>query len=66
MSIKSARLTNRPLGNERVYLPLFKVADTPSYIQGDEMFSFKIIHMYFYPLEVVGRSSEAKLQVGKF
>ena len=25
----------RPLGYKRVYLPLFKVADTPFYIQGD-------------------------------
>ena len=28
---------NRPLGYERVYLPLCKVADTPFHIQGDEM-----------------------------
>ena len=27
----------RPLGYERVYLPLYKVADTPYYIQGDVM-----------------------------
>ena len=26
----------RPLGYERVYLPLYKVADTPFHIQGDE------------------------------
>ena len=30
----------RPLGYERVYLPLFKVADTPFHIQGDELYSF--------------------------
>ena len=28
--------TYRPLGYERVYLPLCKVADTPFYIQGDD------------------------------
>ena len=27
----------RPLGYERVYLPLYKVADTPFHIQGDEL-----------------------------
>ena len=27
----------RPLGHERVYLPLYKVADTPYYIQGDDL-----------------------------
>ena len=27
----------RPLGYERVYLPLCKVADAPFHIQGDEM-----------------------------
>ena len=26
----------RPLGYERVYLPLCKVADTPFHIQGDD------------------------------
>ena len=26
----------RPLGYERVYLPLYKVADAPFHIQGDE------------------------------
>ena len=26
----------RPLGYERVYLPLHKVADTPFHIQGDD------------------------------
>ena len=26
------------LGYERVYLPLFKVADTPFHIQGDKLF----------------------------
>ena len=34
-------LTNRPLGYERVYLPLHKVADTPFDIQWDEMFFFE-------------------------
>ena len=27
----------RPLGYERVYLPLYKVADTPFHIYGDEI-----------------------------
>ena len=31
------RETFRPLGYERVYLPLCKVADTPFYIQGDDL-----------------------------
>ena len=26
-----------PIGYERVYLPLYKVADTPFHIQGDRM-----------------------------
>ena len=29
--------TNRPLGYERVSLPIYKVADTPFHIQGDEI-----------------------------
>ena len=28
---------NRPLGYERVYLPLFNVAETPFHIQGDHI-----------------------------
>ena len=28
----------RPLGYERVYLPLCKVADTPFHAQGDDIF----------------------------
>ena len=35
---KNLQATNRPLGYERVYLPLCKVADTPFHIQGDEIF----------------------------
>ena len=30
-------LIQRPIGHERVYLPLYKVADTPFHIQGDDM-----------------------------
>ena len=30
--------TIRPLGYERVYLPLYKVADTPFHIQGDDIY----------------------------
>ena len=33
-------LNIRPLGYERVYLPLCQVADTPFHIQGDDFFSF--------------------------
>ena len=29
---------NRPLGYERVYVPLYKLAGTPFHIQGDEIF----------------------------
>ena len=29
----------RPLGYERVYLPLYKVADTPFHIQGDDIYT---------------------------
>ena len=35
---KTAVTANRPLGYERVYLPLYKMADTSFHIQGDEMF----------------------------
>ena len=31
--------SHRPLGYERVYLPLYKVADTPFYVQGDDIIS---------------------------
>ena len=30
----------RPLEYERVYLPLYKVADTPFHIQGDELVKY--------------------------
>ena len=30
----------RPFGYERVYLPLYKVANTPFHIQGDELLGF--------------------------
>ena len=40
----------RFLGYERVYLPLYKVADTPFHIQGDGMsfysFSHKFTHVF--------------------
>ena len=41
----------RPLGYERVYLPLYKVADTPFHIQGDDLLwavdeGFSISFMY--------------------
>ena len=31
-------ISSGPLGYERVYLPLDKVADTPFHIQGDDLF----------------------------
>ena len=40
-------MPNRPFVYERVYLPLYKVADTPFYIQGDEIgaLSYRQIHI---------------------
>ena len=35
--------TYRPFGYERVYLPLFKVADTTFLIRGDDMYRIKLI-----------------------
>ena len=35
--------TSRPLGYERVYLPLTKVADTSFHIQGDEVMALMIV-----------------------
>ena len=35
-------ITYRPLGYERVHLPLCKVADTPFHIQGDDMYSNEV------------------------
>ena len=35
-ALESSRLS-RPLGYERVYLPLCEVADTPFHIQGDDL-----------------------------
>ena len=42
---KDEIISNRPFGYERVYLPLWKVADTPFHIQGDEMYQSNI-HLY--------------------
>ena len=40
-------LTYRPFGYERVYLPLYKVADTPFHIQGDDIIAnFRKSNMY--------------------
>ena len=36
---------NRPFGYERVYLPLYKAADTPFHIQGDDMCLTRQPHM---------------------
>ena len=33
----------RPIGYERVYLPLFKAGDTPFYIQGYDMHKYEFI-----------------------
>ena len=38
-SSASRTINYRPRGYERVHLPLYKVADTPFYIQGDVMFA---------------------------
>ena len=34
----------RPLGYERVYLPLCKLADTPFHIQREDILVQKVIH----------------------
>ena len=34
-----------PFGNERVYLPLCKVADTPLHIQGDDLFTWIFVNV---------------------
>ena len=40
----------RPLGYERVYLPLHEVADTPFHIQEDGMCTDKVVGVdYIYP-----------------
>ena len=44
MTIKLFPIT-RPLGYERVYLPLHKVADTPFHIQGDVLSSGGQCHL---------------------
>ena len=36
VEIKQNMSTLRPLGYERAYMPLCKVADTPFHIQGDD------------------------------
>ena len=36
----------RPLGYERVYLPLYKVADTPFHTQGDDMCTYMSDNIY--------------------
>ena len=41
------RSTIRPLGYERVYLPLYKVADTPFHIQRDVLYS---VHFLFFDM----------------
>ena len=38
----NSKYAYRPLVYERVYLPLCKVADTPFYIQGDDISSYVI------------------------
>ena len=37
--------TYRPLGYERVYLPLCKAADTPFYIQGNDIYIYMFTSM---------------------
>ena len=41
------RSTIRPLGYERVYLPLYKVADIPFHIQRDVLYSVHFLFSYF-------------------
>ena len=36
----------RPFEYERVYLPLYQVADTPFRIEGDDMFWFRVSIIY--------------------
>ena len=36
--LETAGDTSRPLGYERLYLPLYKVADTPFHIQRGDLF----------------------------
>ena len=40
----------RPLGYERVYLPLYKVADTPFHIQRDDIMLTLRLYLNFHPL----------------
>ena len=68
ISSKIVRLPCRNLGYERVYLPLYKVADTPFHIQGDDVFLFKLYkskYFFTHDLEVVDRGSETQLQDGE-
>ena len=40
--------TFRPLGFERVYLPLYKVADTPFHIKRDDFIFIILFYFYFF------------------
>ena len=44
--VGSERITYHPLGYERVYLPLCKVADTPFHIQRDDICYIKVFEVY--------------------
>ena len=46
----------RPLVYERVYLPLYKVADTPFHIQGDDILFIHLSDPYSLPLPFFPRS----------
>ena len=37
---------DRPLGYERVYLPLYKVTDTPFHIQGHDIVFVRYLHQH--------------------
>ena len=38
----------RPLGYERVYLPLCEVADTPFHMQGDDILTLMTLKYFLY------------------
>ena len=58
-------LINRRLGSERVYMPLFKVADTPLHIQGDVMMRYTYTHVIFYLLFAICHKIEIPLLYNK-
>ena len=41
-------IMSTPLGYERVYVPLYKVADTPFHIQGADFYLYSLLHRPTY------------------